>query len=313
MKRWIVYLALLASVIASEWVTCSAQSKPLSTPELGVAKGDGSKKAEKPATAEKDNKSASDVTVIIKQENGLGDKRDKQETDENVNIQRRLSFYTGALALVGLFTFLAIIWQSCETRKSAKAALLSVEEVKVQNATLKETLAAICRQADLMERQTGILDRQILVQESAMQQWVNLVDWKIEVAPESDTGMSESLAISFKIVNGNPSPLWINMILTKLSGGKSYDTSSTDLLIPGLPYLAVIVFPVANKEISKYVRRDKVSATVICTVIFTDSIGKKWEQVFTRMISGALVGSIEPLDMGNKLGPYDEENKETKT
>jgi hypothetical protein len=98
-----------------------------------------------------------------------------------------------------------------------------------------------------------------------------------------------------------------------LSGGKSYDTSSTDLLIPGLPYLAVIVFPVANKEISKYVRRDKVSATVICTVIFTDSIGKKWEQVFTRMISGALVGSIEPLDMGNKLGPYDEENKETKT
>ncbi|MGD0511445.1 MAG: hypothetical protein ABSA33_06420, partial [Candidatus Micrarchaeaceae archaeon] len=250
---------------------------------------------------------------IIKQENGLGDKRDKQETDENVNIQRRLSFYTGALALVGLFTFLAIIWQSCETRKSAKAALLSVEEVKVQNATLKETLAAICRQADLMERQTGILDRQILVQESAMQQWVNLVDWKIEVAPESDTGMSESLAISFKIVNGNPSPLWINMILTKLSGGKSYDTSSTDLLIPGLPYLAVIVFPVANKEISKYVRRDKVSATVICTVIFTDSIGKKWEQVFTRMISGALVGSIEPLDMGNKLGPYDEENKETKT
>jgi hypothetical protein len=127
MKIYVLYLSCLLLLIASEWVTFSAQSKPLGTPEKGVTKGDSSHQAENSATSEKDKDPRHDVTVIVKQENGLGEKRDKQETDENVNIQRRLSFYTGVLAVVGLFTFLVIGWQSWETRKAADAAKLNAQ------------------------------------------------------------------------------------------------------------------------------------------------------------------------------------------
>ena len=48
-------------------------------------------------------------------------------TDENIEIQRKLVLFTGLLVVAGFITAAVIFWQSWETRKSAKAALLNAQ------------------------------------------------------------------------------------------------------------------------------------------------------------------------------------------
>ena len=50
-------------------------------------------------------------------------------SDENVKIQGTLAKYTGLLVVVGFITALAIIWQSCETRRAAEFANRSIEAI----------------------------------------------------------------------------------------------------------------------------------------------------------------------------------------
>jgi hypothetical protein len=63
------------------------------------------------------------------------------QTDENVNIQRKLVLFTGLLVVAGFVTAGVILWQSWETRKAAKIANRSLEAVMDKERARLEILA----------------------------------------------------------------------------------------------------------------------------------------------------------------------------
>jgi hypothetical protein len=67
---------------------------------------------------------------------------------ENLNIQRKLEWFTGVLALVGVLQAITMLWQAC---------------------LLRGTLKQIQTQANQMERQTGILENSVAVAQKGIE------------------------------------------------------------------------------------------------------------------------------------------------
>jgi hypothetical protein len=102
------------------------------------------------------------------------------------------------LVIVGIITFFIIGWQSWETRKAANAAIQANAAAKTANS---ETLAAISRQADLMEGQIKQATKHLTLIERP---WISPV---AKVAgPLTDDGDRIGISLSVELSNIGKSP-----------------------------------------------------------------------------------------------------------
>jgi len=123
--------SVLALVFASIGIALSAQAKPFGTPEKGVTKQSSSPNTENTTTSEKDKDTGAGVTVIVNQEKSPGNKPNESETDENIQIQRKLANFTAWLVVVGFiqaailfFTVRAIIHQASVSKNTERAWMI---------------------------------------------------------------------------------------------------------------------------------------------------------------------------------------------
>jgi hypothetical protein len=109
--------------------------QPTKLPEgNGIPKGESSQVSQQPDGREHNNNASNSTPGIAK---GTKPSEQAAPADQDVDIQRTLTNYTGLLVLVGFITAGAIIWQSWHTRRAADAANRNIE------ATMNERRARI--------------------------------------------------------------------------------------------------------------------------------------------------------------------------
>lgn len=130
MNRLTLYFVLLAAAIC---VRVTAQGKPLSTPEEGVAKSKSGLGAQKSATSDQGKDYAHNMTVIVNQENSASEKShaNKAQEEDDRKTQKYLVIFTGLLVVAGFITCGILIWQSCETRRSVSATKKAAEAARL--------------------------------------------------------------------------------------------------------------------------------------------------------------------------------------
>ena len=124
----------------------------------------------------------------------------------------------GALVLVGIITFLAIGYQSIQTKRSVDAAYASIR-----------------------------------LQEATLQQWVDLVNWKAEYIP-SITGQPSFLKITVDIVNPTDFPITICRGRITLGGNTTFFLVDEFVMTPRNPYVANLGTQITDDQEKNFLR-----------------------------------------------------------
>ena len=130
----------------------------------------------------------------------------KPETEqEAIDIQRKLEWFTGVLAVVGVLQVGAMIWQA---------------------RLLRDTLKEIHTQAGQMERQTGILEKSVAVAETS----AKAANAQIQMIKAHDRARLDVKAEDLRFVGARPTiagwGLEARITLSNIGRGRAYISSS---------------------------------------------------------------------------------------
>jgi hypothetical protein len=148
--------------------------------------------------------------------------------------------FGGLLVVVGIFQIALI----------RRQAFIMLQQARLS----EDTLAAIQRQADL--------------QQSAMQQWVNINEWESEISENKKT-----LDIRFKVVNPTRFPLWISE--SKMVFGFPGITATPiidpgERLMPDIPKPVQITISITSDEAQKFTVGGGMILSVRVEIFHTD-------------------------------------------
>jgi hypothetical protein len=141
MLRGLAIFAVLFVAQAPTTVSpVKGQTKPLSTPKQRVAKAGSSQNGSNQATSQDSKQASPDTVLPTPQPSAPGCDETCQQGRQNLDIQRKLEWFTGGLVIVGFLQARTMVWQGVFLRRTWV-------EIHSQAHLLK-------RQADLLERQT---------------------------------------------------------------------------------------------------------------------------------------------------------------
>jgi hypothetical protein len=128
------------------------------------------------------------------------------------------------------------------------------------------------------QNQVNILAQEVKLQEATARQWVHVREWRVW-----KTEQSNILMVGFKVVNPTKLFLRLDAILTTSLGGSRSDLGLAYLLIPEEPYEAIISVPASKQQVSDF-GLNGLSIGFESSVLFTDAMGRQWQQVFGRIL-----------------------------
>jgi hypothetical protein len=247
------YIAVVI-VLATEGVSVAVQSPPLSPPENGITKGEGSLGTEKPTTAKKDKDPPHNMTVIVNQESSLDTKADEKQAKENAEkerIQRDIAIFTGLLVIVGFLTCGLIFWQSWETRRAAEAARESSEATR----------------------------KSVELQEVLNQQWLEFDNWKAVSGGTLEETNDVVWHLTFEIVNATKMPLTLNRFQIYVNDEKT-SAEYRHTLPPGKRYVIPVDTLLKGAKARSYLA-GKGILPINGSIGYCDAFGKQKEQSFS--------------------------------
>ncbi len=136
-------------------------------------------------------------------------------------------------------------------------------------------IALIRRQAYIMEQQAGFsehtlaaIQRQAVLQQATMQQWVNINEWESEISENKKT-----LDIRFKVVNPTKFPLWVSE--SKMVFGFPGITATPlidpgERLMPDIPKPVQVTISMTPDETQKFTVGVGITLPVRVEIIHTD-------------------------------------------
>jgi hypothetical protein len=129
------------------------QTAPLGPPKERIAKPHGTQSGRTQPHAEEGKEPSGDtIAAAIVPDKPAASACDEtcQQGRQNLAIQRKLEWFTGVLATVGVLQVIALTWQTLFVRRTWA-------EIHLQAGWMKTQTEHMSRQANLMDQQTGIL------------------------------------------------------------------------------------------------------------------------------------------------------------
>jgi hypothetical protein len=145
-------LAIFA-FLASAW-TMASQTPPANAPENGVTAQGASKARSEQANPEQSRTDSPASAPVNIKASRPSDEQESNTEKQNLDIQRKLEWFTGGLVIVGLMQAGTMIWQAWLLKGT-------LAEIHKQATGMETQTGRMSRQADLMKRQT-VLARESL-------------------------------------------------------------------------------------------------------------------------------------------------------
>jgi len=153
------------------------------------------------------------------------------------------------------------------------AIVLQVREMKLATNEMKASTIAATRSAEVAEKS-------IVLQETALHQWVDLEEWKVE----RWSGVSKCLAVVVDVTNKTDFCLDLGQITIRHETG-SITAKDVVRLTPGGRYRqSGFAYPLTDMDDSKYLESGLVIPIVV-VVNFTDIIGRGQVQEFKGLLT----------------------------
>jgi hypothetical protein len=130
----------------------------------------------------------------------------------------------------------------------------------------------------VVREQTGVAKKAAMLQETAMQQWVDIKNWGVKIKTNKDH--TKVLNISFDIVNPTSLPLKIRK--TKLAIPTRISLEMHNIMLgPHVPFaIEVANVSIDERQVSSYFI-DEVVIPLFCCVVFVDCFDKEQGQNFS--------------------------------
>lgn len=212
---------------------------------------------------------------------------------------KALVVLTAALVIVGAFQIL-FLWRTVQATsenakaaqsqathaeaaarsaaENAEAANANARAVEAQSTTMRETLEAIKRQADIMQLQVSVMQQSTEMQEVGLRQWVNLTSWNVERVEGQ-----KALFVHFKIENPTKVSLTLDAALLQLDEAKLHQLNILGPLTPESPREVTSAITLTDEKLASF-EESSLSIVVQCSVLYRDSLNRKWQQIFTRLL-----------------------------
>jgi hypothetical protein len=144
-------------------------------------------------------------------------------------------------------------------------------EMRLQRIAMRNTLKAIKKQANLM-------DRQIQIQVAGMRQWVEAANWDVKSPMITPNAVETPLSITCDI--GNPTKLLLTLRAIRIIAEPIWSKEATQsasmgllyVLAPDNPYPIQIELPIRGEHFREYSRR-KLRLVITLEVEFEDAFG----------------------------------------
>ena len=277
-------LAILAVVGALATVgVLASQDVAKGAPKDGVVKREAGKKGQVQPQAQGNDQSAPNPPPATLQPITPSCDEACQQGRENLKIQNRLSWLTGGLVLVGLLQVASMIWQAISLRQTRTDihTQAGIMDTQAQDARVSAKDAALTAQStlDAIKRQSDSMERQIALQETLNQQWLEIRGWRRE-GEGSREEIPPKFSVASEIVNPTNMPLTIDVInvavrtTTETFGGGNE-------LAPGESIK--IAFPIiveSDSDLGAY-NAYRLILRFYGSIEYTDAFKKKQEQPFS--------------------------------
>ncbi len=157
------------------------------------------------------------------------------------------------LCILGIPTLIFIGWQAYATAKSAKAGRDAAEAARDS----------------------------IRLQESEMQQWVEVRNWRVTVGARPTENSGAQTEIKFDIVNGSSFPLTMNDAHIVFYGHTMFGSGNNVFLAPNSPYLIAVLFPISIPDYKEYESGRLITVKVDGKIPHVGRLGRAIVQSFT--------------------------------
>jgi hypothetical protein len=272
-------LAILAVVgVLATVGDLAAQDVAKGTPKDGVVKQEASKKGQEQPQAQGNNEPAPGPSPATPSCDEAC-----QQGRENLKIQNRLSWLTGGLVLVGLLQVASMSWQAILLRQTQSEihTQADIMDTQAQDARESAKSAALTAQAtlDAIKRQSDSMERQIALQETLNQQWLEIRGWRRE-GQGSREEIPPKFSVASEIINPTNMPLTIDVINIGVRTTKETFGGGNELA-PGQSIK--IAFPIiveSDSDLAAY-NAYRFMLRFYGSIEYTDAFKKKQEQPFS--------------------------------
>jgi hypothetical protein len=191
--------------------------------------------------------------------------------------ERAYIIFTGALALIGLFTLGVVTYQAVQTKRATVAMAASTD-----------------------------------LQKAALRQWVNIQGFRDAVEPRfTDAGPQLDLQLSFEITNPTKMPLTLEWYVISINTAK-YSSRLSVTLAPDQVHGLKALISYTDEVRDKYIR-DGYVITITGVIAYTDALREFQKQRFGYLRRCRAAGGGETLNYQGSLPDDDIEKEESKT
>jgi hypothetical protein len=117
---------------------------------------------------------------------------------------------------------------------------------------IAEQTWATKRAAIASEYAARVAQDSIRLQESGMQQWVEIRNWRVSVFEPATENSGAQVEIRFDIVNGSDFPITMNDAQVVFYGHTLFGSGNNVFLAPKNPYMVSVPFPIGIPDYRKY-------------------------------------------------------------
>lgn len=194
-----------------------------------------------------------------------------QQARQNVQIQRKLEWFTGGLVVVGFFQVMTMIWQGI---------LLARTRTDVHNQGIR-----MGEQVTQMKEQGAATLRSVLLQEVQYKQWVVIGFWETKTRHIQPNVTEAVLTLKFEVGNQTKFPLTLKKLTTGRRGKESASSGLNYTIPPEDSYLASYSFNATPEELQLY-RQNNLEVTLSIETEITDVLERdNPPQHFTHTIT----------------------------
>jgi hypothetical protein len=146
------HLAIFATVVAFATVgTLASQTGPANLPERRIAARGAGKAGSQQTNPQQGNADSPQSTPVNIQATDADYQKKADAEQENLDIQRKLEWFTGGLVFVGLMQAGTMIWQAWLLRGTLKAIKVQASHMERQTATLEKSVTAATDQIEMVK------------------------------------------------------------------------------------------------------------------------------------------------------------------
>lgn len=268
----------------------ASQTMPSNAPEKWIATEDASKAGSHQAESQQSNANSPSLTSVNLQAPAATKQKEADTERETIDIQRKLEWFTGILALVGILQVGTMIWQAWLLRGTLEQIRVQAGHMGEQTGILKDSVAAAQTSADAAAAQI-----EMMKSKERAQFRIQFAD--LYLKPDYKYVEYGGYPVSFSVIMDGTTRAYIleeNIVASIATGeerkyrmGMGLPRNFTPEMSPfrGITYIQTNEFPPkieADEAKMRLVFDNKLFIEVQGSIYYRDLFGDHWSLTFRR-------------------------------